>query len=201
MSKAEKTQPDVFIIESLDWHNELEGPILTDILRLSGKEPIYHYVRTKEKLEKAMGLFQKSRYRYLHLSCHGDKKSIDTTLNEIYFEELAEIMNPYLDRRRLFVSSCEVVNEDLAEAIIKRSGCLSVAGPTEKISFADAETLWKSFYKTAFDQRPKRMISKEIRLILEDLANLFSVPLAFYGKKRTGDDYSRRIFNPRRKAR
>ena len=191
MSKAEKTKPEVFIIESLEWCDEreerYEGRILTDILRMSGKDPIYYYLRTKQELEEIMRHFQSSKYRYLHLSCHGDKKSIDTTLNEIYFEELAEIMNPYLDRRRLFVSSCEVVNEDLAEAIIKRSGCLSVAGPTEKISFADAETLWKSFYKTAFDQRPKRMISKEIRLILEDLANLFSIPLAARPRNTVGE--------------
>ncbi len=201
MGKKEKTQPDVCIFESLRQNDELEGTKLIDVLHSSGKDPIYHSIRTKQKLAERMEHFQASRYRYLHLSCHGDSESIEIGLDEIYFEELAEILIPYLDRRRLFVSSCEVVNEDLAEAIIRRSGCLSVAGPTEKIGFSDAEQIWKSFYKMAFAKNPSRMASKEIRRILKDLANLFSVPMAFYGKKRTSNDFSRRIFNPRRKAR
>ena len=44
------TEPEVFIIESLRWTDELsqwsEGRILTDIMRLGGKDPIYYYVRT-----------------------------------------------------------------------------------------------------------------------------------------------------------
>ena len=110
--RTERTKPEVFIIESLDWIDEqkgrYEGRILTDILRLSGKKPIYYYVRTKQELVELMHLFQATRYRYLHLSCHGDADSIKTTLDIIDFKELGTILNPYMHRRRLFVSSCEV---------------------------------------------------------------------------------------------
>ena len=170
-----RTRPEVFIIESLRWEDEIEGRhegrILTDILRLSGKEPIYYYMRTRQELVELMGLFQETRYRYLHLSCHGDKNSIETTLDDIQLEDLGEILNPYLDGRRLFISSCEVVNKDLAEAITG-SGCLSIAGPTEAVPFSDAAILWASFYKIAFDWKSKGMDTKDITLILDNLATL-----------------------------
>ena len=198
--RKERTKPEVFIIESLEWTDEqrgrYEGRILTDILRLSGKKPIYYYVRTKQELVELMHLFQASKYRYLHLSCHGDMDSIETTLDIIDFKELGTILNPYMHGRRLFVSSCEVVNPDLAKAIITPSDCLSIAGPTETIPFSDAAILWASFYKIAFDWKAKGMTTEDITLILDNLATLFYVPVAYYGKTRTG--YFRQVFDPRK---
>ena len=198
-TREQRTLPEVFIVESLRWADEIkgrhEGRILTDILRLSGKDPVYYYVRTRQELVELMGLFQETKYRYLHLSCHGDKESIETTLDRIDFEELGEILNPYLNRRRLFVSSCEVVNRDLAEAIVTRSGCLSIAGPTEAVPFSDAAILWASFYKIAFEWKAKGMSTEDITLILDNLSTLFYVPVAYYGKKRNG--FYRQVFDPR----
>ena len=143
------SKPEVFIIESLEFDDEeeerFEGRILADILRLAGKKPIYYYVRTKRELVAVLDLFERSQYRYLHLSCHGDDESIATTLDdEIGFRELSEIMNPHLKRRRLFVSSCDVVNDQLAKTLMP-SGCLSITGPTQKVGFAEAAILWTSF--------------------------------------------------------
>lgn len=192
------TKSEVFIIESLDWDDELEeryeGRILTDILRLSGKSPLYYYVRTKQELKEVMKRFQSSNYRYLHLSCHGDAESVATTLDDVYFEELGQIINPYLNKRRLFVSSCEVVNKDLAKTIIQPSGCSSIAGPTEEVYFSDAAILWASFYKLAFDRDSKRMNPDAIRCILSKLANLFRVQVAYFGK--TTKSYSTHEFGP-----
>ena len=200
MTRTERTRPEVFIIESLEWDDEQngrhEGRILSDILRLGGKKPIYYYVRTKQEFVELMDIFQASRSRYLHLSCHGDLESISTTLDIIGFEELGAILNPYMDRRRLFVSSCEVVNEDLADAIIPGSGCLSIAGPTEKIAFSDAAILWASFYKIAFDIRRRGMSGDDIKFILGELATLFYVPVAYYRKTRM--DYAYEVFDPRK---
>jgi hypothetical protein len=83
------TKPEAFIIESLTFEDEnlqrFEGSFLSQILHLAGKEPKYYYIRTEKELRKILKLFQQSDYRYLHISCHGSKKSIYTTLDEIPF--------------------------------------------------------------------------------------------------------------------
>ncbi len=52
--KNDSTIPQVFIIESLTLKDEeeerFEGRILKQILRLSGKESAYYYIRTRREL-------------------------------------------------------------------------------------------------------------------------------------------------------
>ncbi len=175
-------KPEVFIVESLDLDDEVEdrfeGKILTEMLRLGGKKPLYFYVRTKRELEGVLRLFEKSEYRYLHLSCHGNDKSIFTTLDEISFRELGVLLAPYLEGCRLFVSSCEVVNEHLAEVVMP-SGCVSIIGPRDEVLFSDAAIFWASFYHLAFSSNKKRMKRGEIKPILRQMARLFGVPVAY----------------------
>lgn len=77
-----KTRPEVFIIESLEFEDEsedrFEGKMLSHALRLSGKEPIYFYIRTRRELDEVLDFFEDSSYRYLHLSCHGSANSMET---------------------------------------------------------------------------------------------------------------------------
>jgi hypothetical protein len=113
-------------------------PSLKQILELSGEDVRYIYIRTEEELAFALTLFRKSNYRYLHLSCHGDKDSIALTLGQLAFADLAAEVNPYLINRRLFMSACSVVNEELAKAILTDSGCFSIIGPRENINYDDA---------------------------------------------------------------
>src|SRR3989304_8337351 len=86
------TRANVFIIESLRFDDEenkrFEGKFLSQILHLGDKKTIYYYIRTKKELEEVLRLFKKSNYRYLHLSCHGNKSSIFTTLDRVSFSEL-----------------------------------------------------------------------------------------------------------------
>ena len=193
------SKPEIFIIESLKFEDEMEqrfeGRILGDILRLVGKEPIYFYVRTKQELKVVLEEFEKSEYRYLHLSCHGDERSIATTLDkDINFQELSEIINPHLKDRRLFVSSCEVVNERFARAVME-SGCLSISGPTQEIGFAEAAILWASFYHLAFFRNQDRWRGKDLKLILKELAPLLATEVAYYGVDSSAPrGYRREIF-------
>ena len=68
-----RTKPDVFILESLRLEEEhdrkKEGLLLSRSLRIYRKRPIYYYFRTERELEELAKLFQKSCYRYLHISC------------------------------------------------------------------------------------------------------------------------------------
>ena len=177
------TNPEVFIVESLEFSDEddgdFEGRILTDMLRMSGKKPRYYYVRTRREIKKVLNIFEDSQYRYLHFSCHGNEESISTTLDVIKFEELGEMLRPYLKNRRLFMSSCEVVNDNLAKAVMKDSDCNSIVGPSAKVFFDQAAVMWASFYHLAFREDDRRIKRREIRSISRDLSKLFKVPLVY----------------------
>ena len=197
------TKPELFIVESLTFVDEdegrFEGRILTEILRLCGKNPLYYYVRTKRELQKVLRFFRSSEYRYLHLSCHGNSESIGTTLDLISFNELGTLLNPYLDGCRLFISACEAVNDQLARELIAASGCLSIIGPHEDIRFDEAATMWASFYQLMFRQNSRGMSREDIEPILEGLVDLFEVPVAYYGaSSRSTHGYRRQILVPER---
>jgi len=181
------TIADVYIIESLDPDDEgngrLEGVFLSHVLRLHGKSPKYQYVRTRKEFEKAIRAFGKSGYRYLHLSCHGDPEGLCTTnQEEIDFNELADMLKPHMQGRRLFVSACKMVNEDLAKAIIPDRGCFSVVGPISDIAFTDSAVVWAAIYHLAFSEDSDRMKRDRLRVKLEQACKLFDVSFAFFAK-------------------
>ena len=73
--KKQITHPDVFIIESLRFEDEkkelFEGRMISQILRLNDKKSEYYYIRTKRELKEVLDIFYDSKFRYLHISCHG----------------------------------------------------------------------------------------------------------------------------------
>lgn len=102
---SDGTVAEVFIIESLTLGDETkqrhEGAVLASILRMCGKKPMYYYIRTKAELVHLVDEFDASGYRYLHLSCHGNDTSLDTTLDSISYSEFARIFEDRLKGRRL----------------------------------------------------------------------------------------------------
>jgi len=131
-----------------------------------------------------MDLFRNSEYRYLHLSCHGNSSSIYTTLDRIPFRELGEIMSPFLEDKRLFISACSVVNDRLAKAIIPSSGCYSIIGPVEDVVFGDAAIVWASFYHLMFSLDDRKMKGDQILPTLRKLVRAFEVSLDYYSASR-----------------
>ena len=119
---SKKTKSGVFIIESLDFKDEkddsYEGKILSRILSLSNVPTEYFYIRTMRELKKIIRIFSNSNLRYLHISCHGSASALYTTLDKISFKEVASILNPHIDNKRLFLSACSSVNENLADQIL-----------------------------------------------------------------------------------
>ena len=202
MAKAE-----VFIIESLGWCDEkkeerLEGRLLRQVLLLSGKKPLYYYIRTKQELEDVLNRFEDSDYRYLHLSCHGNSRGIATTLDHIDHQELGRILNPYLEGRRLFISACEAVNRQFVNAVAKGSGCYSIAGPKDDVLFSSAAIFWGAFYHKAFEMDRRKMTGTNIRPILGNLANLFEVSIRYYGKDENDDNrYIPKTLGPTKEGR
>ena len=85
------TKASVFIIESLTFEDEknerFEGKFLSHILKLGGIETKYFYIRTKKEFKEVLNNFYDSKFRYLHISCHGDRKSLSLTLDDISHRE------------------------------------------------------------------------------------------------------------------
>ena len=181
----------LFIIESLAYEDERsrrEGRILRDIFKLGGHESQYVYIRTRKELQWAMRKFAASRKRYLHISCHGGSSSIDLTLDRLTFDDFAADVTPYLNKRRLFMSACAVVNKNLARAMLHGSQCYSLVGPAKSIYFDDAALMWASFYHLMFRNYATSMNEHAIKVALAKIHDTFQVPFTYYKpiKKRPG---------------
>ena len=179
-----RTKAQVFIVESLRLEDEreerFEGQILKRILSLSGKAAAYYYIRTRRELTKLMPVFDRSAFRYLHISCHANIDTMATTFDPISFATLGEILRPHLKHRRLFLSACEMTTGELATEILEGSGCYSVIGPAETVSFSDAALLWSSFYHLMFRTNESAMLGKWIRTHLQSTATLFGVRINYF---------------------
>jgi hypothetical protein len=188
---AGKTQRGLFIIESLDREDEKsrrEGVIIKQILTLSESLPVeYIYIRTEPELSMALEEFKRSRYRYLHISCHGSKDSISLTLDQLPFEDFAPLIAPYLKGRRLFFSACNVVNPLLADALMTQSECNSIIGPCRNINFDDALLMWASFYHLAFrDEAEPKLLGGKIRWALRRVKRSFGEGFRYYRRDNGG---------------
>lgn len=183
------TRPEVFIIETLhpddEGNGRFEGSIISRILRLHGKTPKYRYVRTRKQFTTAVKQFGRSEYRYLHISAHANSGGMCTTnQDEIDYDEVANIVNPHLDGRRLFLSACSMVHQDLASHIIPYSGCYSVVGPIEDIYFSDAAIVWSSIYHLMFSESANKMSHKALKEKLIKVCALFDVEFGYYSKSK-----------------
>lgn len=186
-----KSKPHVFIVESLRFSDEkdnlFEGRIISQILALSGSQSEYVYLRTKKELEEVIGQFEDSAYRYLHLSCHGNSNGIDLTLDDIPVDELEKLLAPCLEKRRVFFSSCEVMNERLAKALLQNTGCYSVIGPSKSINFDRAAIYWASFYHLMLRDEAKSMKRERLKENTASLQELFGVHMRYFSASKTAE--------------
>lgn len=176
------TEPNIFIIESLHVDDEVrdryEGRALRDALRISGHLPAYYYCRTKDELGRAIELFRHSSYRFLHLSMHGSISGVDTTLERLSNNEIAEMFDKKLNNRRVFFSACEVGSGGLSLLLRSRNpGMNSIACPLDTIDFGTACAFWLALYTYALNNNPLVMNAATLTPALQKLSNLFSVRL------------------------
>lgn len=178
------TKPKLFIIESLKFKDEkdeyFEGQIISKILKFAQIETQYYYVRTQREFEHVIGIFKKSNYRYLHISCHGNNTGISTTLDEISFKELGLILQNVIDNKRLFISACSVMNKNLANEILQITDCYSIVGPSKDIYMDDAVIFWSAFYQLMFKINPSKMNRLSLESTLRKLVYTFEIPIKYY---------------------
>jgi hypothetical protein len=186
--KPKHTHPEVFILESLRRSDKqaglLEGKIIKSILRMGGKEPLYHYVESQTELENAAREFAASSYRYLHVSCHGNASGFEFYFGPVSFSEFAALFHGTLRNRRVFVSACECVNPSLVGLLIPSSKCYSVIGPYEEIDFDVAAVIWASYYYMAFRNDESSMSRIQVLRRLRKLTKLFGINLDYYSRSR-----------------
>ncbi|REF73451.1 hypothetical protein [Paracoccus versutus] len=180
-----RTKADVFIIESLDPDDEgngrFEGGVISQILRLHRKQPLYRYVRTIEEFKAAVKEFGKSRYRYLHISAHGDPEGLCTTNQEtIDFDELGDMLRPHLKGRRLFLSACSMVHNDMAAYVIPKTECFSIMGPEDDIEFHRAALFWASLYHLMFLKDAEKFNRARLTETLTKASALFEVNIKLF---------------------
>lgn len=184
--------PGTFIIESNQFEDEdderQEGQVLKEMLRLSRRPVLYRYIRTRKELEAVLAHFEDSRYRYLHFACHGSGNGTALTLDHVSFGELAELLAPALNKRRLFISACDSTRRALADPLFRRSTCYSVIGPRGNITFPDAAVTWASFYSVMSKASPKVMKRAEIERRLGSACKLFGVRFnAFFRRGKSSE--------------
>jgi hypothetical protein len=194
-----KTKPEVFVIESLRFQDEnrdrFEGKMITHILNLHEKRSQYFYIRTKKELKAVLKKFGESAYRYLHLSCHGNSIEMATTLDLVKFAELGSMLNPYLEKRRVFVSACEMVNDTLAKTIIPDTGCYSIIGPCKPIAFSDAAIFWSALYHLMFRCDDTAMKRVDLLRYIDSISKLLQVDISYFSASRSNrSKYSVKYF-------
>jgi hypothetical protein len=97
----------------------------------------------------------------------------------ISFEDLADILEPYLENRRLFLSACEMGSRKFASRLLKKSDCYSMLGPSEKVDMADTTKFWSAFYHKMFRLNSEKMIRKHIVETAKAQSQFFSIPLSY----------------------
>lgn len=186
--------PQVFIIESLSIQDELDerydGRIIRDTLRLSGFQPAYYYVRTKREFIEAVSLFQKSHYRYLHLSMHGYEDGLELTSEALDKAEITKILEGKLKNRRLFLSACRV-GSGFLPTLLKASnkGAYSILSAVDDIPFSTSCALWCSLYTKLFSEKADGIKRKQLIQHLTELTRFFGIRLSLSIYKANEDNW------------
>jgi hypothetical protein len=183
------TIPEVFIIESLlpdDIANgRREGDLIARILRMGGRNPKYRNIKTLIGFKRALAEFSRSNYRYLHISSHGAKDHFLFHFDVMYFNQFRGLIRNILLHKRVFISACEAVshkNHDLANVLLRDTGCYSLIGSAEPIDFDDAAMFWSTFYYLAYQkQEQETKFSRNLIVsILRILTELYPVKMNYY---------------------
>lgn len=145
----------------------------------------YKYIRTSRELEVMVERFRsKSRFRYLHMSCHGNDSELGLTLDTVPFDDLVQKFG-LIEKRRLFVSACPVCNDRLAYSLAP-TDLLSLIGPSEDVEFDDAAIFYAAFYHMIFNADKDHMKNHQVELALDKLTGLLGIGVNAFFRKQSG---------------
>lgn len=184
MIKTGKLKYGIFIIESMRIEDEekdnLDGWRLKSILDLCKIESQYYQIRTKKELQEIIKIFDKSKYAFLHISCHGSPSALELTYDVINFVELERIIGAELHKRRLFLSACEAARFELAEHFIPKHHCFSVIGTPDIINTDLSAIFWSAFYYKMYQVNEEAMPQTNLTPILEEISAFFKMKINYF---------------------
>lgn len=173
------SRSEVFIIESCP---EKDGSILAQQLVLMGASPLYVPVRSLNDFKAALVMFAMSGYRFLHVSCHGDKRNEKVKLGEVWYsyEQFATAFPGVLKSRRMSFSACELGNEQFVKVLNKENNWIhSISAFSRKIDEKIASAYWVAYYTLCFnDVKIKKhgasISSENLMSIIKNLDAVFN---------------------------
>lgn len=129
----------------------------------------------------------------MHLSFHGNKDGF--ALNDGTFitnTEFSKIIGDKLEKRRLFTSSCETGNLDLASKLITKNHIFSLIGSPVKIRFDKASLFFPTFYHLMNETDTAVMKKVALKEAIKASSDLFQIPITYYAFLRKNDLWNER---------
>lgn len=172
----------VFIIEFLRADDCADGEILSQILELSNIDVIYKWANNKIHLAELLQEFKKSKFRYLHISCHANETSLEINGDEITNSKFESISKDVLKNRRIFLSACKAANRDLAARLVSKNNAYSLLGVPINLRFDKSALFWPCFYHLINEIDASKMRREDIVETVKKCVNLFNIPVNYYAK-------------------
>lgn len=183
----------VYIIEFLRTNDYKDGKLLSEILNLSKIPSQYYWVNSKEELIQSLKNFNKSNYRYLHISCHADETGFEIQKNEISNNDFQIITKDVVRNKRVFLSTCKGGNKDLASKLIINNKTLSLIGVPNELKFVKSVLFWPSFYHLINELDKRKMGRIHIIDVLKKCCTLFNIPINYYSRINNDTKFIRRV--------
>lgn len=148
------TELSVFIIESLPENDPTlsrrDGEILAKQLELTLQKPKYVFAKNKIEFQNALNDFKKSKCRFLHISCHGEKGGnvIRLGTDLVNFKEFAQMFRGRLQNNRITFSTCFVGQGRLFREMFKVNDTAvhSIMGFCKSVDVELASAFWIAYY-------------------------------------------------------
>lgn len=198
------TKAAFFIIESRKIKEEKkskkQGLILTEVLKLIGLKTEYRYIRTYKEFNEMIKQYYASNFRYLHIATHGTTGGFSLTLEQIKYEKFCKAIikmpNSNDEKRRLFISACNV-KKDIAKIFLKKQNTfMSIIAPSINIKTRIAPIAWATFYNKVFEieanklKKPKKINNDEIREHLHNICKFYDIKFnGYFRRKKTKKGY------------
>lgn len=188
MNKSKrKTEPYIFFIESFKpSEKEREGEVIHRVLRdFKEKKCCYRFVNNTQDFQKALNEFNRTGYRYLHISCHGSRRGITVGEERIRLETLSKLLQGVMTNKRLFLSSCLTTNEEFRDKYFIETAARSVLGFYDKVYFDDAVVFWVTFYHLVFNEDFINIANENLEKISRKIATMLRLKMRLIIRDKT----------------
>ncbi|WP_374173191.1 hypothetical protein [Flavobacterium tructae] len=185
---------DFYIIESLESKDINDGRIFYEaLLSIEGFNPKYVKLHDFKDLKKALLDYDKSNYKYLFVSSHGDEENLKLNNETVNSYDLEDI-NVNFDQRRIFMSTCRGGSYLFAKYFIK-NGAYSVIGTPEDLPQIVATGMWPTML-IMFERLNHTILNfDELNKTLKVLVGIYQIPLHYYSFVRNRREMKEYIYN------